>query len=29
MDAVIMVRQSASQWIELHRVRIERQLITR
>jgi hypothetical protein len=29
MDAVIMVRQSASQWVELHRVRIERQLITR
>ena len=29
MDAVILVRQSASQWVELHRVRVERQLVTR
>ena len=29
MDAVIMVRQSASQWVELHRIRVERQLVTR
>ena len=28
MDAVILVRQSASQWVELHRVRVERQLVT-
>ncbi len=28
MEAVILVRQSASQWVELHRVRVERQLIT-
>lgn len=28
MDAVIFVRRSGSQWIELHRVRIERQLLT-
>lgn len=29
MDAVIFVRQVSAQWLELHRVRIERQLITR
>ena len=28
MEAVILVRQSASQWVELQRVRIERQLVT-
>lgn len=28
MEAVILVRQVAAQWLELHRVRIERQLIT-
>jgi hypothetical protein len=28
MDAVIFVRQVSAQWLELHRVRIERQLIT-
>lgn len=28
MEAVILVRQSASQWVELHRVRVERQLVT-
>ena len=28
MDAVILVRQVAAQWLELHRVRVERQLIT-
>ena len=28
MDALIFVRQSASQWVELHRARVERQLIT-
>lgn len=29
MEAVILVRQSASQWVELHRARVERQLVTR
>ena len=28
MEALILVRQSASQWVELHRVRVERQLVT-
>lgn len=28
MDAVVFVRQSGAQWIELQRVRIERQLLT-
>jgi len=28
MEAVILVRQSASQWVELQRVRVERQLVT-
>jgi hypothetical protein len=28
MDAVIFVRQASAQWIELHRVRVERQLLT-
>ena len=28
LDAVILVRQTAAQWLELHRIRIERQLIT-
>lgn len=28
MDAVVFVRQSGEQWVELHRVRIERQLLT-
>ena len=28
MDAVIMVRQTAAQWIQLHQVRIERKLLT-
>ena len=28
IDAVILVRQTAAQWLELHRIRIERQLIT-
>lgn len=27
MEAVILVRQSASQWVELHRVRVDRQLV--
>ena len=29
MDAVILVRQSSAQWVELHRVRVERTLLTR
>ena len=29
IDAVILARQVSAQWLELHRVRIERQLITR
>jgi hypothetical protein len=29
MEAVILVRQSASQWVELQRVRVDRQLVTR
>lgn len=29
IDAVILARQASAQWLELHRVRIERQLITR
>jgi hypothetical protein len=28
MEAVIMVREVAAQWVELHRVRVERQLLT-
>lgn len=28
MDAVIFVRQAAAQWVELHRVRVERQILT-
>ena len=28
MDAVILVRQSSAEWIELHRVRVERKLLT-
>jgi hypothetical protein len=28
MNAVVFVRQAAAQWVELHRVRIERQLLT-
>jgi len=28
LDAVIFVRQVSAQWLELHRIRIERQLIT-
>ena len=28
MNAVIFVRQAAAQWVELHRVRIDRQLLT-
>ena len=28
MDAVIMVREVAAQWVELHRVRVERVLVT-
>ena len=28
MDAVIFVRQAAGQWVQLHRVRLERQLLT-
>jgi hypothetical protein len=29
IEALIFVRQSSNQWIELHRVRLERQLLTR
>jgi hypothetical protein len=29
MDVVIMARQSSAQWVELHRVRVERTLLTR
>lgn len=29
MDAVILVRQVSAQWLELHRIRIERQLLTK
>ena len=28
MDAVVFVRQASAQWVELHRVRVERQLLT-
>ena len=28
LDAIIFVRQSSNQWVELHRVRLERQLLT-
>ena len=28
MDAVILVRQPSAQWVELHRVRLERKLLT-
>ena len=28
MDAVVMVREVAAQWVELHRVRVERVLLT-
>ncbi|MBA2301258.1 MAG: hypothetical protein H0W08_01340 [Acidobacteria bacterium] len=28
VDAVILVRQPAAQWVELHRVRLERKLLT-
>ena len=28
MNAVVFVRQASAQWIELHRVRVERQLLT-
>jgi hypothetical protein len=28
MDAVIFVRQASAQWVELHRVRVDRQLLT-
>jgi hypothetical protein len=28
MDAVVLVRQASAQWVELHRVRIERKLLT-
>lgn len=28
MEAVIFVRQAAAQWVELHRVRLDRQLLT-
>jgi hypothetical protein len=28
MNAIIFVRQAGAQWVELHRVRIERQLLT-
>jgi hypothetical protein len=28
MDVVIFVRQAAAQWVQLHRVRIDRQLLT-
>lgn len=28
VEAVIFVRQSSNQWVELHRVRLERQLLT-
>jgi hypothetical protein len=28
MDAVLLVRQASAQWIELHRVRVERRLLT-
>jgi hypothetical protein len=28
MDAVLLVRQASAQWIELHRVRVERKLLT-
>jgi hypothetical protein len=29
MDVVIMARQTSAQWVELHRVRVERTLLTR
>lgn len=29
MEVVIFIRQSSSQWVELHKVRVERQLLTR
>lgn len=28
VEAIIFVRQAAAQWVELHRVRVERQLLT-
>jgi hypothetical protein len=28
MDAVVLVRQASAQWVELHRVRVERKLLT-
>jgi hypothetical protein len=28
VEAIIFVRQSSNQWVELHRVRLERQLLT-
>lgn len=28
MDAVVFVRQAAAQWVELHKVRVERKLLT-
>ncbi len=28
VEAVILVRQSSAEWIELHRVRVERKLLT-
>jgi hypothetical protein len=28
LEAIIFVRQSSNQWVELHRVRLERQLLT-
>jgi hypothetical protein len=28
VEAVILVRQTASHWVELHRVRVERKLLT-
>ena len=29
MEVVLFIRQSSSQWVELHKVRVERQLLTR
>jgi hypothetical protein len=28
IDVTIMVRQASAQWVELHRVRVERKLLT-
>ena len=28
MDAILLVRQASAQWVELHRVRVERRLLT-